>query len=191
MKQTADTLKSKVAEMDGQYGISEKASATSRSIGEQWNQIDEQYGVSRSANTASSSINETMSEWGSSVAEGLSNTFQTPAVQDTLATVSTWTNNLGRSIGALLQPATDSVTKEYHDIKEQSAREINAKQMERAKAKEGIPMEELGDLNMNEDLPIGPEGKMQKIPSPEVPEEEVQKNPDVEKIPPPEEPNEV
>lgn len=185
VKQGTESLKAKAAEIDQQYKISEKASTTSRSIGEQWNQVDEKYNVSRNASTASSSISETMSEWGSTVAQGLADTLQTPAVQNTLSSMSEWTNNVGRSIGAFLQPAADTVTREYNDIKDQSTREINAKQMERAHAQEGIQMDELSDLNLNDDAK-----KSEPAPVP-LPAEIVDDESDVSKIPPPEEPNTV
>jgi len=153
-----------VDEFDKQYGISEKASATSRSINDQWEKLDTSYGISRN----SAAVGETFSEWGNTVAEGIQNTLQTPAVQSTLNTVSEWTNNIGRSIGSFLQPAADTVTREINEIKETSTREINQKQRERAK-NDDVEMKDLGEKKQppSADPEAHPSPNVEHIPPPQ------------------------
>jgi len=144
-------FKEQVAQLDRDYGISETASNTSRSLNEQWDQFDQQHKLSENAAAVTSSISDTVSGWGSAVANGISSVFQKPQVQETLSSVSEWTNNVGRSIGEYVQPATDSVSREFNDIKEMSANEIATKKKERGIdiSEDEIEMDELGDDLLN------------------------------------------
>jgi len=160
--QGASQLKERARGLDEQYKVSETAETTSRAMGEQWNSVEQRYGVG-----------ETVGNWGANLATGFSNMWQTPAVQSTLSTVSEWTNTVGRSLGAAIQPAAESVSREFNDIKEQSAREIELKRKEREEANKGVEMEELGD-------------ELNKVPPPVEPIPA----PDLDKIPPPPEPEE-
>jgi len=162
VSQGATQLKERARGLDEQYKVSETAETTSRAMGEQWNSVDQRYGVG-----------ETVGNWGSNLATGFSNMWQNPTVQSTLSTVSEWTNTVGRSLGAAIQPAADSVSREFNEIKEQSAREIELKRKEREEANKGVEMEELGDEFNKAEPPVEP------IPAP-----------DLDKIPPPPEPEE-
>jgi len=144
-------MKNRAASINTQYGISEKASNTSRQISDQWNSFDNQYHISENAASASASVGNTMNNWGAAIANGLSNTLQQPSVQSTLSSLSQWTNSIGTSIGNFLQPAADTVSREYNDIKEQSQREIEAKKREREQHFD-IKMEEL-DVDLGEETP--------------------------------------
>ena len=175
VKDGTTNIKSRANQLDTEYGISNRANATTKSIEDQWNQFDNQYGISRNTATAANSISETVGGWGNAIASGFSNSIQTPAVQNTLSSMSEWTNNVGRSIGTFLQPAVESVSREYNDIKNTTNREINERKREREEAKEGIQMEELGDLR-EESINNNPESSDNK-PSP-----------DTAKIPPPDSP---
>jgi len=165
VSQGANQLRDRARGLDEQYKVSEKAENTSRAMGEQWTNVDQRYGVG-----------ETVGTWGANLATGFSNMWQNPSVQNTLSTMSEWTNTVGRSLGAAIQPAADSVSREFNEIKEQSAREIELKRKEREEANKGVEMEELGDdLSQKTEPPVEPipAPDLDKIPPPPQPEEDI------------------
>jgi X-X-X-Leu-X-X-Gly heptad repeat protein len=176
LAQGSNTLAEKVNQIDSGLKISETASTTSRTVNEQWSHVDQAYHVS--AGTAS--VGQAVSGWGASFVSGLSSAFQNPTVQTTLSSVSEWTNNVGRSLGTMIQPAADTVAREFNEIKVQSAREIELKRKEREEAEGGIILDNLDDLGGEAVFNVSAPSSSLSVPAE-----------GLEEIPPPSDPSET
>jgi len=136
-----ETMKNRAKQFDTDYHISESVDNAGKTISEKMNNIDQQFHISESTTAATTYLNTKFGELGASIADGVSTTFQSPKVQDTLTSINTWSSNVTRSIGDFFRPVGDSINREFDSIKEESARKIEEKQ----RARVPPPMTELSE----------------------------------------------
>lgn len=88
---------------------------------------------------------------GSTIAEGVSDTLQSPAVANTLLSINNWGSNVSKSIGNFFKPVGDTISQEYSQLKEESSKQIAEKKQARGYVPNEVPLQELTEL---EDLSI-------------------------------------
>lgn len=170
----AEIVKAKAKELDSQLHVSETAENIGKTISTQWGAFDSQYKISENAAAASTLVGDKLSSIGNTIAEGVSDTLQTPAVANTLLSINTWGSNVSKSIGNFFKPVGEVVSHEYNQLKEESARQIAEKK--HARGYDDTPIEiqleeltELDNLASDSAPNVAPPAE---IPDPNLPSHE-------------------